>query len=54
MDLKVMPRSYKGYKFIFVVTDEVTNFMVTIPICARAQLISQCVDAGQLNVLPQQ
>ena len=22
--------------------------------CARAQLISQCVDAGQLNVPPQQ
>ena len=30
MDLKVMPRSYKGYKFILVVIDEVTNFIVTI------------------------
>ena len=26
----------------------------TNPDCARAQLISQCVDAGQLNVPPQQ
>ena len=32
MDLKVMPRSYKGHIFILVVIDEVTNFMVTIPI----------------------
>ena len=32
MDLKVMPKSYRGYKLILVVLDEVTNFMVTIPI----------------------
>ena len=31
MDLKMIPRSYKEHKFILVVTDEVTNFMVTIP-----------------------
>ena len=33
MDLKVIPRLDKGYKFILVVIDEVTNFMVTVPIC---------------------
>ena len=27
-----MPRFYEGYKFILVVIDEVTNFLVTIPI----------------------
>ena len=32
MDLKVMPRYYKGHTFILVVIDEVINFMVTIPI----------------------
>ena len=32
MDLKLILRSYKGHKFILVVIDEVTNFMVTIPI----------------------
>ena len=31
MDFKVMPRSYKGHKFISVVIDEVPNFMVAIP-----------------------
>ena len=32
MDLKVMPKSYKAHKFILVDIDEVTTFMVTIPI----------------------
>ena len=32
-DLKVIPRSCKGHKSILVVIDEVTDFMVTIPIC---------------------
>ena len=32
LDFKVMPRLYKGHKFILVVIDEITNFMVTVPI----------------------
>ena len=32
IDLKVMARYYKGQKIFLVVIDEVTNFMVTIPI----------------------
>ena len=32
MDLKVMPRSYKGHKYILCVIDEVTNCLVTVPI----------------------
>ena len=32
MDLKVMPRSYKGYKFILCIIDEVTNYLITVPI----------------------
>ena len=69
IDLKVMPRLHKGHRYILCIIDEVTNFLVTVPIfqtrseeigealienvitkyCARAQLISQCVDTGQLN-----
>ena len=32
MDLKVMPRLQKGHKFIFCVIDEVTNYLLTVPI----------------------
>ena len=32
MDLKVMPRSHKGHKFILCITDEVTNYLITVPI----------------------
>ena len=32
MDLKVMPKSHKGHRFILCVIDEVTNYLITIPI----------------------
>ena len=32
MDLKVMPRSHKGHKFILCVIDEVTNYLISMPI----------------------
>ena len=32
MDLKVMPRSQKGHKFILCVIDEMTNYLITVPI----------------------
>ena len=32
MDLKVMPRSYEGHKYILCIIDEVTNYLITIPI----------------------
>ena len=32
MDLKVMPKSYKGHKFILCIIDEVTNYLKTVPI----------------------
>ena len=32
MDLKVMPRSYKGHKYIICIIDEVTKYLITIPI----------------------
>ena len=32
MDLKVMPRSHKGHKFILCIIDEVTNYLITVSI----------------------
>ena len=32
MVLKVMPRSQKGHKFILCIIDEMTNYLITIPI----------------------
>ena len=32
MDLKVMPKSHKGHKFILCIIDEVTNYFITVPI----------------------
>ena len=32
MDLKVMPRSHKGHRYILCITDEETHFLVTVPI----------------------
>ena len=32
MDLKVMPRSQKGHKFILCVIDHVTYYLITVPI----------------------
>ena len=32
MDLKVMPRSNKGHKYILCIIDEMTNYLITVPI----------------------
>ena len=32
MDLKVMPRSQKGHKFILCIIDEMTNYLIMVPI----------------------
>ena len=32
MDLKVMPRSCRGYRYTLCVIDEVTNYIITAPI----------------------
>ena len=31
MDLKVMPRSHRGHKYILCIADEVTNYLITVP-----------------------
>ena len=32
MDLKVMPRSNKGHIYILCIIDEITNYLITVPI----------------------
>ena len=50
MDLKVMPRSYKGDKFILCIIDEVTNYLITVLIHqSRSEEIG---DALKENVIP--
>ena len=44
MDLEVMPRSQKGHRYILCVIDEVTNFMVTVPIFqARSEEVGEAL-----------
>ena len=44
MDLKVMPRSQKGHRYILCITNEVTNFLVTVPIFqARSEEIGEAL-----------
>ena len=32
VDLKTMPRLHKGHRYILCIIDEVTNFLVTVPV----------------------
>ena len=32
MDLKVMPRSFRGHKYILCIINEVTNYLITVPV----------------------
>ena len=44
MDLKVMPRSHKGHRYILCVIDEVTNFLIMVPIFqARSEEIGEAL-----------
>ena len=44
MDLKVMPRSQKGHKYVLCVIDEVTNILITVPIFqARSEEVGEAL-----------
>ena len=44
MDLKVMPKSCKGHKFILCVIDKMTNYLITMPIYqARSEEIGDAL-----------
>ena len=47
MDLKVMPRLHKGHKFILCIIDEVTNYLITVPIYqAKSEEIAEALIAN--------
>ena len=44
MDLKVMPRSHKGHRYISCTIDEVTNVLITVPIFqARSEEVGEAL-----------
>ena len=44
MDLKVMPKSQKGHKYVLCVIDKVTNFLIMIPIFqARSEEVGEAL-----------
>ena len=44
MDLKVMPRAQKCHKFILCIIDEITNYLITVPIFqSRSEYIREAL-----------
>ena len=44
MDLKVMPKSQKGHKYVLCIINEVTNFLITVPIFqARSEEVGEAL-----------
>ena len=43
MDLKVMPRSQKGHKFILCIIDRMTNYLITVPIHHGEALVEHVI-----------
>ena len=44
MDLKVMARSHKGHRYILCIINEVTNYLITVPIFqARSEEIGEAL-----------
>ena len=44
MDLKVMPKSQKGHKYVLCIIDEVTNFLITVSIFqARSEEVGEAL-----------
>ena len=45
MDLKVMPKSQKGHKYVLCVINEVTNFLIMVPIFqARSEVVEALLE----------
>ena len=50
MDLKVLPKSYGGHRFILCIIDEYTNYLITIPVHqAKSQEIGDAITEHILN-----
>ena len=45
-----MPRSYRGHKIILCITDEVTNYLITVPICqAKSEEVGEALIENVIN-----
>ena len=52
MDLKVMPRSQKGHKFILCIIDEMTNYLITVPIYrSRSEEVGEALIEHNIKIL---
>ena len=50
-DLKVMPRSQKGHIYILCIIDEVTNYLVTVPISqARSEEVGEALIENVITI----
>ena len=50
MDLKIMPKSHKGHRYILCIIDKVTNFLITVPIFqARSQEVGEALNRKCYN-----
>ena len=50
MDLKVIPRSYKGHKYILCIIDEVTTYWITVPIhLSRSEVIGNVLNENVIS-----
>ena len=51
MDLKVMPRLHKGHKYILCIVDEVTNYLIMVPIFqARSEEIGEALIENVITI----
>ena len=50
MDLKVMPRSQKGHRYILCIVDEMINYLVTVPLHqARSEEVGEALIENVIN-----
>ena len=51
MDLKVMPRSQKGHRYILCIIDKVTNYLVSAPLYqARSEEVGEALIENVINM----
>ena len=50
MDLKVMPRSQKGHRYILCIIDEKTNYLITAPLYqARSEEVGEALIENDIS-----
>ena len=52
MELKIIPRSNKGHKYILCIIDEIANYLITIPIHqSRSEEIGDALIENNYKIL---